>query len=87
MERDQASNTVIPCNSHLFRHSSNVIPCGLGYGGFSVSITPSFSPTILTFLKAYGGIYAVCNIRGGGEFGEEWHEAGYKDKKVPLLLP
>ncbi|KAG2014056.1 prolyl oligopeptidase [Coprinopsis cinerea AmutBmut pab1-1] len=52
-----------------------------GYGGFSISINPSFSPTILTFLKTYGGVYAIANIRGGGEFGEEWHEGGYRDKK------
>jgi prolyl oligopeptidase len=39
----------------------------------------------LTFIKAYGGIYAIANIRGGGEFGEEWHEAGIRDKKVNVF--
>jgi hypothetical protein len=61
---------------------SNLTQSNLGYGGFNVSIDPSFSATILTFLKNYGVIYAVPNIRGGGEFGEEWHLAGCREKKV-----
>ncbi|KAF8883417.1 prolyl oligopeptidase [Infundibulicybe gibba] len=52
-----------------------------GYGGFSISIDPFFSPTILTFLQKYGAILAVPNIRGGGEFGEKWHLAGCREKK------
>lgn len=40
-----------------------------GYGGFTISLTPFFSPSMLTFLAAYGAILAVPNIRGGGEFG------------------
>ncbi len=51
-----------------------------GYGGFNVSMTPRFSVSIVPFLEN-GGIYAVANIRGGGEFGKEWHEAGTKLKK------
>ncbi|MFZ9881352.1 MAG: prolyl oligopeptidase family serine peptidase, partial [Phycisphaerales bacterium] len=46
-----------------------------GYGGFNVSLTPSFNPTIVPWLDA-GGVYVVANLRGGGEFGEEWHRAG-----------
>ncbi|KAI0318097.1 prolyl oligopeptidase [Amylostereum chailletii] len=53
-----------------------------GYGGFSISINPFYSPSLLTFLKAYGGILAVPNIRGGGEFGEDWHLAGTKERKA-----
>ena len=53
-----------------------------GYGGFSISISPSFSPSILTFLKSYGAVYALPNIRGGAEFGEEWHSAGTRERKV-----
>jgi prolyl oligopeptidase len=51
-----------------------------GYGGFSISLTPGFSPALIAWLEM-GGIYAVPNLRGGGEYGEDWHEAGMKEKK------
>ena len=54
----------------------------LGYGGFTISINPFFSPAILTWMQKYGAILAVANIRGGGEFGEEWHLAGTRERKV-----
>ncbi|HUQ18841.1 MAG TPA: prolyl oligopeptidase family serine peptidase [Gemmatimonadaceae bacterium] len=50
------------------------------YGGFNVSQTPGFSSANLAWLEM-GGIYAVANLRGGGEYGKEWHEAGMLDKK------
>ncbi len=51
-----------------------------GYGGFNVSLTPRFRMTMIPFLEN-GGIYAVVNLRGGGEYGEEWHQAGTKLQK------
>jgi prolyl oligopeptidase len=51
-----------------------------GYGGFDISLTPAYSPNILTWVSA-GGVYAVANLRGGNEEGEEWHRAGMLDKK------
>ncbi|HEY7199232.1 MAG TPA: prolyl oligopeptidase family serine peptidase [Candidatus Dormibacteraeota bacterium] len=51
-----------------------------GYGGFSVSRRPLWWPTILPFLEA-GGLVAVANLRGGGEFGEPWHRAGMRGRK------
>jgi prolyl oligopeptidase len=51
-----------------------------GYGGFSVSMTPFFSPGYYPFLEAGGG-YALVNLRGGGEFGEQWHQDGMLLKK------
>ncbi|OSD01749.1 hypothetical protein PYCCODRAFT_1368709 [Trametes coccinea BRFM310] len=53
-----------------------------GYGGFTISVNPFFSPAILTWMQKYGAILAVPNIRGGGEFGEEWHLAGTRERKV-----
>ncbi len=51
-----------------------------GYGGFNVSQTPRFSVSILPWLER-GGIYAMPNLRGGGEFGREWHQAGTRTRK------
>ncbi|MBS0206800.1 MAG: S9 family peptidase [Planctomycetes bacterium] len=51
-----------------------------GYGGFSIPLTPSFSITRVAWMEM-GGVFAMPNLRGGGEYGEEWHKAGTKLKK------
>jgi prolyl oligopeptidase len=51
-----------------------------GYGGFNVNETPVFSATLFQWFEA-GGLYALPNLRGGGEYGDAWHEAGMLDRK------
>jgi prolyl oligopeptidase len=55
-----------------------------GYGGFGISLTPSFSVSNLVWMEM-GGVYAVPNLRGGGEYGEDWHQAGTKLKKQTVF--
>jgi prolyl oligopeptidase len=61
-------------------------PCFVfGYGGFNISYTPEFRIDRAVFLEA-GGIYCVPNLRGGGEYGEDWHMNGTKCKSKMYLM-
>ena len=51
-----------------------------GYGGFDVSLTPGYAASRMAWLEA-GGAFALANLRGGGEYGKEWHDAGRLDRK------
>lgn len=55
-----------------------------GYGGFNVSLTPSFQVKTAVWLEL-GGVYAMANLRGGGEYGESWHQAGMKHQKQKVF--
>ena len=77
------------CSSWLVRRESLTTSMLrlAGYGGFAISANPFFSPVILTFMQTYNVILAVPNIRGGGEFGGEWHRLGRREHKVCGLWP
>jgi len=66
-------------NKNIKRDGDNPTYLG-GYGGFNSNMTPYFSRTISYWVN-HGGIYAVPNLRGGGEYGEEWHKAGMLENK------
>ncbi|MDR3142789.1 MAG: prolyl oligopeptidase family serine peptidase [Tannerellaceae bacterium] len=69
----------LTCKKDLQKDGSNPVLL-YGYGGFNISLNPGFSTNRLVFLEN-GGIYAQANLRGGSEYGEEWHQAGTKMNK------
>jgi hypothetical protein len=57
-----------------------------GYGGFNISITPSFSVGRIVISRHLGAFFTIANILGGGEYGEEWHKSGSLAKKINSLM-
>ena len=55
-----------------------------GYGGFNISLTPAFSPSLIAWIEK-GGVFAQPNLRGGGEYGEDWHRAGMRERKQTVF--
>ncbi|MEM6452386.1 MAG: prolyl oligopeptidase family serine peptidase [Cyanobacteria bacterium P01_D01_bin.105] len=73
----------ITAKKGLEQHGDNPVLL-YGYGGFSISLSPSFSVSNLVWLEM-GGVYAVANLRGGGEYGEDWHQQGIKTNKQTVF--
>lgn len=69
----------ITCAKEVELNSTNPVIL-YGYGGFNINMTPSFNPAVIRWLEK-GGVYAVANLRGGTEYGEEWHRAGMLHNK------
>ena len=74
-------------NLEVFWSLSSSRTHATGYGGFDISLEPSFDSALLTFLKHYPILYVMPNIRGGGEFGTGWYHAAIKEKKASTPIP
>ena len=74
--------TAFPCSSSQKGNGEKRKEPALltGYGGFNICLTPTFNRSAYLWME-HGGVYAVANLRGGAEFGEDWHRAGMLEKK------
>lgn len=82
--KDGTSIPMFLCHKKSLSINENTPVLLYGYGGFGVPITPGFDTQRLSWMQM-GGIFAVANVRGGGEFGEEWHHAGYRHHKQTVF--
>lgn len=73
--KDDAKIPMFIINKKGIKKDGSNVTLLYGYGGFNINLEPAFSATLLPFLDA-GGVYAQANLRGGGEYGEKWHQAG-----------
>src|SRR5207245_628026 len=78
--KDKTPVTMFLVHQKRLRRSRDTPTLLTGYGGFSVSMTPAFSPSLIAWLEK-GGLYALPNLRGGGEYGSAWHKAGMLENK------
>ncbi|RIB07957.1 prolyl endopeptidase-like protein [Gigaspora rosea] len=79
--KDKTKIPVFIISPKHIEYNGNTPTLLYGYGGFNISITPVFSTAWLNFIRHYNAVVAVANIRGGGEYGEEWHKAGMLHNK------
>ena len=82
--RDQTRIPMFLLHKRGIERNGNNAAVVHGYGGFGVSLLPTFAAHVIPFLER-GGIYAVVNARGGGEFGEAWHRAGMRENKQKVF--
>ncbi|MDQ2952117.1 MAG: prolyl oligopeptidase family serine peptidase, partial [Chloroflexota bacterium] len=78
--KDGTSITMFLVHRKDIRPSGGVPTVLSGYGGFNISRTPAYFPGVAAWVEA-GGLFALPNLRGGGEYGERWHQAGMLDRK------
>ncbi|XP_074603193.1 prolyl endopeptidase-like isoform X2 [Brevipalpus obovatus] len=80
--KDDVMVPMFIAHSKDFKKDGNS-PCKLyGYGGFDISIQPCYSSSTMMWLKNFRGVYAIANIRGGGEYGQKWHDGGRLENKM-----
>jgi len=80
--RRTARNPLLPGHAEGFKADGTAPTLLYGYGGYEVSQTPNYNPTVGASWLERGGVYALANIRGGGEFGPAWHQAAMRENHM-----